>query len=77
MNNWRPFEPSREACTEAAVYAVGLAATRSCNRHRDCDAADAESRRLYPEGRRVGPNWIPPGPAEHCHSDECEECFGS
>lgn len=33
---------------------------RRCNRHADCDAADAA------RGR----------PAHHCHSDDCEDCFG-
>jgi len=75
--SWRPFEPSRETCTEAAIYATGMMTPRSCNRHRDCDAADADNLRRYPGGRRIGLNWIPAGPAEHCHSDECEECFGS
>lgn len=47
-------------------------ARRSCNRHDDCDAADERSRTQgQPDyyGRR-------PTRAEHCHSDDCEECFG-
>ena len=38
-------------------------AKRTCNRHDDCDAADAEA---TAKGRRV----------DHCHDEECEECFG-
>lgn len=37
---------------------------RTCNRHADCDKADAESEAK--RGRR----------AEHCHDDCCEDCFG-
>lgn len=37
------------------------AARRECNMHHDCDAADAKA------GHRV----------EHCHADDCSECFGS
>jgi hypothetical protein len=37
----------------------------SCNRHDDCDEADAKARE---EGRYF---------ADHCHDDCCEDCFGS
>jgi hypothetical protein len=48
---------------------------RTCNRHDDCDAADAEYRawkaakgERVPKPREYVPNF-------HCHSDDCEECF--
>lgn len=37
---------------------------RPCNRHDDCDAADAKARKSGLLG------------AEHCHDDCCEDCFG-
>lgn len=37
---------------------------RACNRHADCDAADAKAAAA---GRRV----------DHCHDECCEECFGT
>jgi hypothetical protein len=42
-------------------------ARRTCNRHRDCDAADAKVR-ASTNGER---DW-----ADHCHDDCCEDCFG-
>lgn len=36
----------------------------TCNRHADCNAADAKM-------RAAG------GRAEHCHDECCEDCFGS
>lgn len=42
------------------------AAQRSCNRHSDCGAADAEAKK---RGQVFG--------AEHCHDECCEECFGN
>lgn len=36
---------------------------RTCNRHVDCDAADAAAKAA---GKRV----------DHCHDDDCEDCFG-
>lgn len=39
---------------------------RSCNRHADCDAAEAKER----AGGRI--SFI----GFHCHDDECEDCFG-
>jgi hypothetical protein len=38
---------------------------RECNRHKDCDAADAKAK----EKGRLG--------AEHCHDECCDDCFGS
>lgn len=40
---------------------------RSCNRHRDCDAADAA--RVAKGGPAYLPNF-------HCYDDDCEDCFG-
>jgi len=37
---------------------------RSCNRHNDCDKADAD---VKAKGGFA---------ASHCHDDECEDCFG-
>lgn len=41
--------------------AVLVKKPQSCNRHKDCDAAD----------RKIGPTG-----AEHCYDDDCEDCFG-
>lgn len=38
---------------------------RTCNRHDDCDAADAA-------GKAAGRF-----DADHCHDETCEDCFGS
>ena len=38
--------------------------SNSCNRHCDCAAADAKA---ASKGRTR---------ADHCHDDECEDCFG-
>jgi len=37
---------------------------RSCNRHDDCDAADAKARLAGAYS------------ASHCHDECCEDCFG-
>jgi hypothetical protein len=37
---------------------------RSCNRHADCDAADAKYRALLGYSAR------------HCHVEDCEDCYG-
>ena len=50
---------------------------RSCNRHADCDAAEAEFRRLYPKGKHLDWNGVTVYVPDHCHDDECEDCFGS
>lgn len=39
---------------------------RTCNRHHDCDAADAEA-----HARTRGAR------AAHCWDDCCDECFGN
>lgn len=38
---------------------------RVCNRHSDCDAADAQGAAESPQRKPY-----------HCHTDDCEECFG-
>ena len=45
---------------------------RSCNRHFDCE--DAEAKVL---ARNPGMKKIDIGFNFHCHNDECEDCFGS
>lgn len=40
---------------------------RTCNRHDDCDVAEAEYEKRT--GRK-------PGFTFHCHDEGCEECFG-
>ena len=37
---------------------------KTCNMHTDCDAADVKMRAF--DGKK----------AAHCHSDDCEDCFG-
>lgn len=37
----------------------------SCNRHKDCEAADEAARAKDPMMN-----------AEHCHDENCEDCFG-
>jgi hypothetical protein len=45
----------------------------TCNRHVDCDAAEAEVLKKYPTlyltRNDIGLNF-------HCHDEECEDCFG-
>ena len=41
-----------------------------CNRHDDCNAADAKYREKNPGAKYIPLNF-------HCHDDECEECFGN
>lgn len=45
---------------------------RSCNRHDDCDAAEAEVLARNPGKTKADINF-----SFHCHDDECEECFGN
>lgn len=40
---------------------------RSCNRHQNCNEADEAFRKS--EGRDPGVNY-------HCHSEDCEDCYG-
>lgn len=49
---------------------------RTCNRHADCDAAEREFTRLYPSGKTLW-NGVHVTAPDHCHSDDCEDCFGS
>ncbi len=50
--------------TEHAADKAEQPQVRSCNRHIDCDKADAEAKA---NGRYY---------ADHCHDDCCEDCFG-
>jgi hypothetical protein len=43
---------------------------RGCNRHDDCDKADADWRKRHP-GEQYPPTTF------HCHDECCEECFGN
>ena len=42
---------------------------RSCNRHDDCDEFNKGYLQRHPES-----SWVPLN--QHCHDDECEDCFG-
>lgn len=69
-----------------------LSKPRSCNRHHDCDAADAkalarfEAREAEIQAVKDGGEtryWKLPDSilfwyrrAEHCTDDDCEDCFG-
>lgn len=44
---------------------VGKRGPRGCNRHYDCDAADAKAKAA---------GYFA---ADHCHDECCEDCFGS
>ena len=48
---------------------------RSCNRHADCDEAEARFRQQHPNGKFVAPYTVVYLP-DHCHDEACEECFG-
>ena len=45
---------------------------RSCNRHSDCDKAEEEMLKRYPGKTKNDVSFT-----FHCHSDDCEDCFGS
>lgn len=45
----------------------------TCNRHSDCDAADARAWRSGPRDYYGRPTFTR---ADHCHDDCCEDCFG-
>lgn len=47
--------------------------TPTCNRHDDCDAADQE---VKDRGVRGGEWGQLRTRADHCYSEDCEECFG-
>lgn len=47
--------------------------TKTCNKHVDCDAAEAEAAKQgKPE--RFGKGSVR---LVHCNKDECEDCFGA
>lgn len=48
----------------AALAIVSPPKVRTCNLHKDCDAADVKAQAR--DGKR----------AAHCHNDDCEDCFG-
>jgi len=45
---------------------------RSCNRHSDCDAAEAAVL-----ARNPGKTAADISLTFHCHDEDCEDCFGS
>lgn len=50
---------------------------RSCNRHDDCDAAEAAKGFRFRFTASGLVDNRPPAPANfHCHDDDCEDCFG-
>lgn len=53
---------------------------KSCNRHSDCDAADAKAKERFEANRKLPYSkhldFLQPY-AEHCHDDCCEDCLGS
>lgn len=61
--SWRPFEPSKDEVKRVEREATA----NTCNRHRDCAAADAKA-------KASGRGMLR---AEHCLDECCEECFGS
>lgn len=48
---------------------------RQCNRHDDCDAADAKARAAA-QAQGLRPDHHLHFGADHCHDECCEECFG-
>jgi hypothetical protein len=57
---WYRLRGEQDALAEEKRLAEGR--PRTCNKHDDCDAADAR----WPGAMHL-----------HCHADDCEECFGS
>lgn len=66
MSDWRPFEPSREAVKAASEH-------NRCNLHDDCETADEKCRAA---GGRVDRDGFSYMRAFHCHTEDCEDCFG-
>jgi hypothetical protein len=61
----RMGSPTHSICSECPPV-------RTCNRHPDCDAAEAKAKaKGMPE--RYGPGSIR---VDHCHDEGCEDCFG-
>jgi hypothetical protein len=61
----------RESLTPSATLKVPPPQSkgkRSCNRHSDCDEAEAKVLAANP-GNQISASF-------HCHDDECEDCFG-
>jgi hypothetical protein len=71
---WREAQATIKRLNESKVVMLPprerepLTFPKSCNRHGDCDEADAIFEKR--NGRK-------PGYGFHCHNDECDECFGS
>jgi len=61
----RDLDRAIDAAAPTSPAKPAPARNRSCNRHDDCDAADAAARA---KGHLS---------AEHCHDECCEDCFGN
>jgi hypothetical protein len=62
-------EEQRHACVSEYQASPARNEIRSCNRHSDCDAAEAKLLAANP-GRTISLNF-------HCRDECCEECFGN
>ncbi len=68
---------------DAAAGAVVVGPRRSCNRHEDCDAADAAHKVKSDdavEAAKQTPAHLPAWryalkALDHCHDSDCEDCF--
>jgi hypothetical protein len=60
--DWRKSDPDK---------AIEHTKIRSCNRHDDCEAANAKWLSSHPGRNR----WEIPVNM-HCHDEDCEDCFG-
>jgi len=58
--DWRTADPNK------AIEHDRSKDVRSCNRHADCDDAEAKARALPRP-------YVP----DHCHDENCEDCFGT
>jgi len=64
--------PTRTAVSFQVRDPLAPPLKRTCNRHFDCDEAEAKVLARNPDMKKIdiGFNF-------HCHNDECEDCFGS
>ena len=71
-NEARTWPDWRTANPDKAIEHVKEVTKRSCNRHEDCDAAEAEVLTRHPGKTRADISF-----SFHCHDEGCEDCFGS
>ena len=78
---WKPGSPVRNLVKAGALIAAEIdrlqrlqgidtkptVNVRSCNRHSNCDEANAEYKAKHGDA---------PPASFHCHDDECPDCFG-